>query len=240
MVEATPLARYEPRSTSRGTTVLRFFAALFAALLISGPAWAQDELTVEQLVTDIEATYGDVQSLRADFVQVNRSAVGETKVKGRVELARPRLMKWDSTKDPDGSMFVTDGQKMWIYTPKDKTVLVYNDVSAAGGAVPMDLLDSLEKLDEHFDVTLANANGGKDKKSLEVTLKPKAEGGNYTELRMVLSKKAYQLKQLTLVDQFGTETEFTLTQVKLNPEIAAGDFVFTPPDGVETIVADGI
>ncbi|MCP4807464.1 MAG: outer membrane lipoprotein chaperone LolA [Proteobacteria bacterium] len=222
--------------------MIRLFASLLiaAGLMVSWPSWAQDDVTVEQVVTGIESTYGDVQSLRADFVQVNRSAVGETKIKGRVEMARPRLMKWDSTKSPQGTMFVTDGSKMWIYTPSDKTVLVYNDVSAAGGAVPLDLLDSLEKLDEHFVVELRDANGGKDKKSLDVKLTPKTEGGNYKEIRLLLTKKNYQLKQFTLVDQFGTETEFSFTQVKLNPEMDASEFVFTPPAGVETIVADGI
>lgn len=244
MVEAPPHARYESRSKHPVKSVFSLLASLFLAvgLLVSTPAAAEDDvLSVEQLVTEIEATYGDVQSLRADFVQVNRSAVGETKLKGRVEMKRARMMKWDSTKEPSGTLFVTDGTKMWIYTPSEKQVLVYNDVSASGGGgVPMDLLNSLEKLDEHFTVELTDANGGKDKKSLDVKLTPKAEGGNYTEIRLLMSKKKYELKQVTLVDQFGTETEFTFSMVKLNPDLPDSEFTFTAPDGVETIVADGI
>ena len=239
MLDLDLSTRYQTGSLPLGSAVLAFILSLL--LLLPGPALANsgEPETVEELVAAVESTYGDVQSLRADFVQVVRSAGGEQKTKGRVVLKRPRLMKWDSTKEPGGTLFVSDGEKMWIYSPTDKQVLVYNDLSQAGGGLALDLLDSLEKLDEEFQVEIAS-DASKKKNAFVVKLLPKKDDAQFKEIRLVLSKKKYELQQVTIVDHFGSETEFTFSQVKLNPDIPDEEFSFTPPDGVETIDVQGI
>ncbi len=200
----------------------------------------EDPATVEDLIVEIEKTYGGVQSVSADFVQVSRTATGEHKTKGKVSLKRPRLMKWDSTKEPGGTLFVTNGEKMWIYSPTDKQVLVYSDLSeTGGGGAPFDLLDSLEHLNEHFDVTLESSQGGKERKSIVVSLTPKKEG-QYKHIRLVVSKRKYEIESITLTDAFGGETEFVFTKVQLNSEIPDSEFEFAAPDGAEVIEADSI
>ena len=49
-----------------------------------------------------------------------------------------------------------------------------------------------------------------------------------------------EIEEVTVVDHFGVETQITFSQVKINPEIEAGEFSFEPPKGVEVINADGI
>lgn len=238
--------RYKTRPLQEVAMTTRLVQMIAAVLLLIGlvasPAIAADAepTTVEDLVAEIEKTYGDVQSVRADFVQVSRSAVaGEHKTKGKVSLKRPRLMKWDSTKEPGGSLFVTNGEKMWIYSPTDSQVLVYSDLSQAGGGAPFDLLDSLENLTEHFDVKLESSEGGKDRKSFVVVLTPKAEG-QYKSIRLVLSKRKYEIESITLTDAFGGETEFIFSKVQTNSEIPDSEFDFTAPAGAEVIEADSI
>lgn len=224
------------------TRLVQIIAAVLLLIgLVAKPAVAADAepATVEDLVVEIEKTYGDVQSVRADFVQVSRTVTGEHKTKGKVSLKRPRLMKWDSTKEPGGSLFVTNGEKMWIYSPTDSQVLVYSDLSQAGGGAPFDLLDSLENLTEHFDVKLESAEGGKERKSFVVVLTPKAEG-QYKSIRLVLSKRRYEIESITLTDAFGGETEFIFTKVQTNSEIPDSEFDFTAPVGAEVIEADSI
>jgi len=224
--------------------VIRLIASLLLLLgLVTAPASmasaAEDPATVEELVVEIEKTYGGVQSVSADFVQVSRTATGEHKTKGKVSLKRPRLMKWDSTKEPGGTLFVTNGEKMWIYSPTDKQVLVYSDLSSSGGGAPFDLLDSLEHLNEHFDVKLESSQGGKERKSIVVSLTPKAEG-QYKHIRLVVSKRKYEIESITLTDAFGGETEFVFTKVQLNSEIPDSEFEFAAPDGADVIEADSI
>lgn len=202
----------------------RFFTALslFFGLLLAfagRSALAQEEpTTVEELIRAVEATYAGVTTLRADFVQTTTSpTMGEQKQRGKVTLKRPRMMKWDST-GSGGGLFVSNGQKMWLYNPVDKQVLVYNDLSAAGGAGMLDLLDSLDELNKHFNIQTPGGLETKDKKSFNLVLRPKQEG-QYKEVYLRLSKRKLELEELVLVDGFGTRTAFAFTQLRLNLEV---------------------
>ena len=118
-------------------------------------------------------------------------------------------------------------------------MLVYSDLSQAGGGAPLDPLDSLENLTEHFDVKLESSEGGKDRKSFVVVLTPKAEG-QYKSIRLVLSKRKYEIESITLTDAFGGETEFIFSKVQTNSEIPDSEFDFTAPAGAEVIDADSL
>ena len=210
--------------------------------LVASPAIASDAepTTVEDLVVEIEKTYGDVQSLRADLEQVSRNeAFGEQKTKGKVSLKRPGLMKWDFTEEPGGSLFVTNGKKMWVYSPTDSRVLVSSDLSQAGGGAPIDLLNSLKNLTEHFDVKLESLEGGKDSKSTVLVLTPKAEAP-FKSVRLVLSKRKYEIENIAMTDAFGTEVEIIFSRVQTNSDIPDSEFDFNPPAGVEVIDADSL
>lgn len=224
----------------------RLFAVLLLLLptIFVAPALAQDAepQTVDELIAQVEATYRNVTTIRADFVQVTRSAtMGEQRQRGKVALKRPKMMRWDSTA-AGGGLFVTNGQKMWLYLPTDKQVLVYNDLSAAAGAnaSALDLLTSFDQIHTMFDVTmLTREQLGARKNSVGVTLRPKKES-QFKEIRLVLSKRKYELESITTVDAFGVETEITFSQVRMNTDIPDSEFAFQAPTGVQVINADSM
>jgi outer membrane lipoprotein carrier protein len=218
--------------------VLALLTVVAVLLGLSAPAQAETEpATVDELVAMVEARYGEVQALQADYQQKTTSMAGEVVSKGQVTLARPSLMKWDSTGAAAGSLFVTNGEKMWVYVPDDKQVLVYNDLSQAGGGVPMDLLGSIEKLDEHFDVQVLPSQGDR----YAVKAAPKGDAASqYKEIQLVFGKADLQLQKVTMLDHFGTTTEFTFTGLTLNPTVDAASFTFVPPAGVEVVAVEGI
>ena len=143
----------------------------------------------------IEKVYANVNTIRADFVQVTHSAAtGETRQKGKVAMKRPRMVKWDTSKEPNGSLFVSNGEKMYLYNPTAKQVYVYKDMSAAG---PLNLIDGLAKLDETFNVELRSREGGADKRSFLVALSPK-QAGTYKEIQVLVTRKKYELQTVSL------------------------------------------
>ncbi len=213
----------------------------FAGLSTSATAQEQpDPATVEELVKAVEGTYSNVTTFRADFTLVTRSAaMGESRQKGKVSLKRPRMMRWDST-GQGGMLFVTNGQKMWMYNPTDKQVIVYNDLASSSGSSGgmFDLLSGLGQLDEHFDVNIQSGANDPGKKSFDVLLKPK-KAGEYKEIRLRVAKRRYDVEQIVLVDNFGGQTEISFSQVRLNQSIPDSEFAFAAPAGVAVINADG-
>ena len=216
-----------------------FLAVLMGGLLVAAPSRAQsDPETVADLVAAVEATYSEVSSLRADFVQIQRSTTigGESRQKGRVMLKRPRKMRWDFVQ-PDDRQFVTDGSTMWIWSSADNQVIVSTEVGAGTGMTQ--LLDDLNNLDELFEVTLLDRAGGAAKASYVLELKPKKDQG-FKKLRLVVARKKYTVEQVVVIDQFDNEVELSFTQVKMNPELPDNLFVFEIPAGAQVIRTDGM
>lgn len=215
----------------------RFFtAASLIGLLLFAPAAPAaepaDPVNVTELVRALEGTYKGVQSLKADFVQVQRSSItGEIRQKGTVQLKRPKKARWEF-QGGDASTFVTDGKTMWIYTPATKQVIETADVGGAAGGGMTELLDSLEKIDQFFTTTLVA--GGDGKGSYVVDLAPKS-GGQFKKMSITVSRKKYAVEKVKLVDQMGNETELTFSQLKLNADVTDAAFTFTPPAGVTVI-----
>tara|TARA_B100000530_G_scaffold226014_1_gene145767 strand:+ start:105 stop:782 length:678 start_codon:yes stop_codon:yes gene_type:complete len=209
-------------------------AAIFLLMTLAMPALGSSD--VEQVIKGVEAAYKDVQTLRADFVQVTRSsAMGdETKQKGRVQLKRPKMMRWVFTQ-PQGKLFVTNGETMWVWSQDENQVIVSKGVGANGGGMGQ-LLDDLNRLGDLFDVVIVPDQGKAG--SVVLGLTPKQET-SFQSLKLQLEQKTYAVQQVVMVDAFGNEVELSFSQVKFNAEMPASDFVFQVPAGAQVLNADG-
>ena len=211
--------------------------ALFPALLSSTVAFASPEEpeTVEELIAAVEVVYRDVKSLKADFVQVVASPVaGEIKQKGKVQVEAPRKARWDVLGEQPSS-FISNGERIWLYTPTMNQVMVMKDLSGAGGA-NIDLLailDDMSKLGEQFEVELAG--GAEGKGPYRVKLAPKASGGQYQEVELVFSRKKMVLEQLSLKNAMGDTIRMEFSSLRLNADIPDANFEFEIPEGVTVI-----
>lgn len=224
----------------RSLTLCGLLAAPLVAALHPAPAMAQvaEPTTVKEIVSQVEATYKNVQSLKADFVQVSRSAaMGEgEKQRGRIQLMRPRLMRWDFTQ-PEARLFVTDGRTMWVYSPSEKQVFVTEDLGTDAGGVDQ-LLSTLENLEEFFEVKLIDVPTAGERRVHVLELSPRKASG-FKRLRIELTRGKYEIERLIIVDAFDNETEMSFSNLKLNAPIASTEFTFQAPAGTQVVRADG-
>src|SRR5574341_1303131 len=90
--------------------------ALALALLVAvGSVSAQ---SLDEVLRDIEGAYGRMTDLRADFTQTafNKSLNQTIPAKGTVYLKRGGKLRWEFT-EPTPQEIVSDGKKLWVYTP---------------------------------------------------------------------------------------------------------------------------
>lgn len=199
----------------------------FAALLAVTSAHAVDR---DALIKQLEAKYADVGSMQADFTQTVKSELfGEETQSGQLKVKRPKMMRWSFG---DDKLFVTDGTTMWIYTKADQQVIRYDDISGSSSATDS-LLQSLDKLDELFDVKLlASSDEGH-----ELELAPKnVEDSQFKMVKLVLDS-ALLVKTVGITDQFDNVTDLSFTAVRLGEPMGDDQFSFDVPDGVEVISA---
>ena len=95
---------------------MRFAHVLLFLLALPAVAAAQE---LEQVVDALEATYGTMTDLRADFTQVarNKSLGQDVKAAGTVYLKKGGKLRWEYT-SPAPQQIVSDGTHLWVYTPE--------------------------------------------------------------------------------------------------------------------------
>lgn len=203
-------------------------------------AGERDLTTVQEVVTAVESTYANVESLRADFVQVSRTAAlgDEHRQRGRVVLKRPRKMRWEF-QSPDTKLFVTDGQTMWVWSPADNQVIVYRDF-AAGAPGLTSLLSDLNQLNELFEVTLVD-DGERSRNAYVLDLRPlNAEQASFKSARIELSRRKLLVERVVITDAFDNVTDLAFSQVRIDTKVNDGEFTFQVPSGAEVISPEGL
>ena len=207
---------------------------LLVLSVIATPAMAGSN--VDAVIKGVEAAYSDVSSLKADFVQVTRSAAmgDETRQQGQVFLKRPKMMRWEFTQ-PAGNTFVTNGTTMWVWSAAEKQVIV-SKTGAASGQGMAQLLDDLNRLGELFDASLVENTSHPN--SVVLALTPKSDAG-FQKLTLRLASTGYEVENVVMLDAFGNEVDLSFEQVQLNPALQAERFTFAIPEGATVLNADG-
>ena len=219
--------------------VLRSARARIAALLplflliAAAPAAAQ---SLDEVVNGVEATYGKIQDLRAEFVQAahNKSLGQDIKAEGTVYLKKGGKMRWDY-KVPAAQQIVSDGKWLWVYTPELNQVNKGEAPKALAGPAGS-FLAGLGRVRESFTVRFLNpANKVDAEKRPVLDLTPKQPTPLMTRLVLAVDPKDYVVRQAVLYDQFQNTVTMTFTKVTTNPGLPDTLFAFTPPKGAAVV-----
>src|SRR5881397_644580 len=126
-------------------------ALLFACLALVTPSAVPAE-TLEDVVRDLEAAYSRVTDLRAEFTQTafNKSLNQTIPAQGTVYLKKGGRLRWEYT-EPTPQEIVSDGRKLWVYTPALNQVNVGDAPEALAGPAGS-FLAGLGRLRAEFSV----------------------------------------------------------------------------------------
>lgn len=205
--------------------------ALVAAEAASAPAQELD-----QVVAGVEATYGKITDLRADFSQVaaNKSLGQDIKAEGTVYLKKGGKMRWDY-KSPSPQQIVSDGTSLWVYTPELNQVNKGNAPKALAGPAGS-FLAGLGRVRDEFTVRFLNpANKVDSAGRFVLDLTPKAPTPLLTRLVLAVDPKDYIVRQAVLYDQLENTVTMNFTKVAANAALPDSLFTFTPPAGAAVV-----
>src|SRR5437762_8018055 len=130
-------------------------ALLFACLALVTPSAVPAE-TLEDVVRDLEAAYSRMTDLRAEFTQTafNKSLNQTIPAQGTVYLKKGGRLRWEYT-EPTPQEIVSDGRKLWVYTPALNQVNVGDAPEALAGPAGS-FLAGLGRLRAEFSVRFLN------------------------------------------------------------------------------------
>ena len=184
----------------------------------------------------LETTYQGLRDLRADFRQtaVNRTMNQTTEAKGTLYLKKPGKLRWEFA-TPTPQEIVSDGQKLWVYTPALKQVNVAAAPQALAGPAGS-FLQGLGQLREQFEVRFLNPTQPADGDGLVVlNLTPKTAQPLLARLVLSVDPRSWLVRKAVLYDELGNEVRLAFLDVAVNPGLPDRLFVFTPPAGVVVV-----
>jgi outer membrane lipoprotein carrier protein len=207
-------------------------AAVLALVLLvaAGPVSAQ---SLDEVLREVEGVYGRMNDLRADFTQTafNKSLNQTIPAKGAVYLKKGGKLRWEFT-EPTPQEIVSDGKKLWVYTPTLNQANVTEAPEALAGPAGS-FLAGLGKLRSEFQVRFLNPAQPKDTDGNWVLdLTPKQPLPTLARLILALDPKSWEIKKAVVHDQFENTVTMRFTKMVVNSGLPDRTFTFVAPKGV--------
>lgn len=185
-------------------------------------------------IAALERFYNKVDSLKADFEQVQTDEDGQPlqQASGVFLLERPDRFRWEYQR-PYRQIIVSDGEVFRFYDIDLAQVTIRN-IDATLRATPALLLTGGAALEDAFNIAAAGERGG----MAWVKLTPRADDTDFQAVRLGLKNDVPQVMELD--DNLGQTTRIRFSNVQLDPQIDASQFTLEVPDDVEVVDGRGM
>ena len=207
---------------------------LLTLILVPVPLFPAPHSTsdLDQLIARIEARYGHMRGLAADFEQTYTGpGVRDKREHGRVFLQRPRRMRWEYQPKP-GKLFIVNDREVWFYSPVDREATRADATKISDARFPFLFLLGQKNLSGEFrDIAFASIDAGASSNIRTLRLVPKRKDTGIREIFLEVTKDG-QISKVRQIDEANAVSEFVLLNVNENYVAPAEAFEFHPPSGV--------
>lgn len=184
------------------------------------------------LLDIVMAKYKQASSVTMKFTQKQENlTLGSVKESfGTIQIQRPSQYRWE-TLGPEKSTLVSNGKKIWFYTPAfhegEKGQLMIKNSAEVQSKLAIDLLSGQIDLKKSFKTKrLGNAL---------YELVPVIHTGNISKIQLSIEKSTKLVYKIALFTTTNNKTELDLTEIKLGTGIKKSEFEFTVPPNTEEI-----
>lgn len=224
----------------------RYVAVMLAALLLtlsggqnsSAAATAGSDLTVDRILERVENKYAN-SKFSADFIQKSTiKAMDITDMaNGKVYIKYPGMMRWEYQK-PEQQVIITDADKLWIYRPDDNQVMTGKAPTFFRNGKGASFLSDIRVIRQKFDISLEQ--GPPEERDLFYHLKliPLEKTLDISEIRLLISKKSFNVLQVVTLNFYGDETRIDLLNFVFGANLDDSLFSFEVPPGTDVLQID--
>ncbi len=192
--------------------------------------------SLEEAVAALEGAQQRVTDLKAPFRQAahNRALNQTIEARGTLYLKKPGRLRWEY-QTPTPQEIVSDGKRLWVYTPELKQVNVVAAPQALAGPAGS-FLQGLGQVREHFQVRFLNPVQPTDAEGRVVLdLTPKQPQPLMARLIVSVDPKTWLVRQAVVHDELGNTVTVRFGEAVVNSGLSDALFVFVPPRGVTVV-----
>lgn len=183
----------------------------------------------QQAANKLSELLSHTQTITGSFSQLTLDSTGTQlqEAAGKMVLQRPGLLRWH-TDPPLEQLLVSNGKKVWLYDPDLLQVTVQKMDQRLTHTPALLLSGDVSQISENFSITYKEAGS-----IIDFVLTPTAKDTLFDTLR--LSFRNGVINDMQLLDAVGQRTNILFMNVKINQPVAASQFVFEAPAGVDVI-----
>jgi outer membrane lipoprotein carrier protein len=224
---------------SRGAAAL-LVAALLAPATPAAESRAPQEVQnaavlppAADVAAALQRRYEAVTDFSADFTQDYEGGVLRRKAResGKVYIKKPGKMRWDY-ESPEKKLFVSDGQTMFMYFPRDRQVMKNAVPQQDEATSAVQFLMGKGDVARDFDVRYAETT---DPALYVIRLDPRKRQAEYDWLQVAVDRDTLQIRSLAAGDAQGGRSTFRFSNFKENVGLSDKIFQFSIPRGAEVI-----
>ncbi len=230
--------------TMKYCLIFLFFSAMVG---FQGPAYSKEVLSgninnsaadtgkkAEDVLDEMEKRYSATAFSANFFQESTLKAMDITDTaRGTVKVKRPGMMRWEY-RSPDPQIIVTDGDKLWIYRPEDRQVMVGEAPSFFRDGRGAGFLSDMKVLRNRFRVSLDNTkNAGDDSYCLR--LYPEDQSLDIEVIFLMVDSKTYLIETILTYSPYGDETRIELTDYDFDARFEDDTFYFSIPEEADVL-----
>ena len=201
-------------------------------------AIANSHLSVDQILDRIEKKYTNSE-FSADFVQRSYLKAMDIidQASGKVYIKYPGKMRWEYEK-PDRQIFITDGEKLWVYRPDDNQVQIGKAPTFFKGGKGASFLSDISLIRQEFDISLKKGEQDESDPFYYLKLIPREKTLDITDILLMVSKQTFNVVQIITIDLYGDENRIDLLDFRFGVHLDDSLFSFKIPAGADVIQID--
>lgn len=214
-------------------TIYKSLVSLLGSVVLSAavllPVAHAEDSEQQRAANKLSELLSQTQTISGTFSQLTLDSTGTQlqEASGQMVLQRPGLFRWH-TDPPLEQLLVSNGEKVWLYDPDLLQVTVQKMDQRLTHTPALLLSGDVSQISENFTITYKE--GGP---VIDFILTPTAKDTLFDTLR--LSFRNGVINDMQLLDAVGQRTNILFMGVKTNEDIAASEFVFEAPAGVDVI-----
>ena len=218
--------------------MIKKIALVVAGLMVSGVSLAADQ---SQLLREKLQQFDRFHAKFTQHVYDRKGALLQEST-GEMDVLQPNKFRWQ-TQEPDESLIVSDGNKVWLYNPDLESVTAMSLDKTVEQSPLWLIVNQTPTAWQNFEVTakvtapVAKASAAKTKPSAKAAvadlfvITPK-DPQSLTR-KIEIQFKGEEISKLTIEDRQGQYSHFQLSGFDSLSAPAADLFQFVVPEGIE-------
>ncbi len=197
------------------------------------PGYGQTDAAAKSLLDKVSRTYEAYKTIQADFsLAIKQAQQAPHTESGKIALDKPTGKYHITTGDQD---IISDGKTQWMVL-KDVGEVQITEVAPASDAISPTNIFSFYKEGYKYVSSDDERDGSKQLAVVELT--PEDANAPYFKIKLRVDERTYQIHDVTIFDKGGNQFIYTITQTKINPQLAASRFVFRQADYPDMEIVD--